>query len=57
MEQQKEKSRAGGKSLSDIVIFAENENYSRKKPEDHDLMKKTAKEIIKIYKQKIGENN
>ncbi|HOZ53463.1 MAG TPA: hypothetical protein PK142_02175 [bacterium] len=57
MEQQKEKARAGGKSLSDIVVFAENENYSRKRPEDHDLMEKTAKEIIKIYKQKIEGRN
>ncbi len=57
MEQQKEKSRAGAKSLSDIVIFSENENYSRKRIEDKELIEKTAKEIIKIYKQKIEEKN
>jgi len=57
IEQQKEKARAGGTSLSDIVIFTENENYSRKRLEDQELIKKTAKKIIEIYQQKMEGNN
>jgi hypothetical protein len=55
-QQEKDKILFGANSYSDLVVFAENENYLRKRPEDQALMETTAKKIIEIYQQKRKES-
>lgn len=50
-EQEKAKNKSGAKSLSDLIIFSEHEQYNRKR--DKNLIKETAQKIIEIYKEKI----
>lgn len=56
-QQQRDKIDSGAKNLNDMVIYAENNNYDRKRNEDAMLVKESAKQIINIYKRKVDDRN
>lgn len=56
-QQQKDKKESGAKGLNDMVIYAENDRYNRKRNEDIMLVKESAKQIINIYKRKVEERD
>ena len=48
-----EKSRAGGKSLTDLTLFIKDEDYDRKKAKKEKIIEQFAEDIIKIIGEKI----
>lgn len=51
----KEKTMAGGESLTDVILFIEDENYDRSKEKNKKMRGDFAEQIIKVIKQKIEE--
>lgn len=52
-EKLQEKIKPGAKSLSDLILFVEKEDYSRKREDDKKNIKDFSKKIIKVINEKI----
>ena len=47
------KNKNGGRSLTDVILFIEEENYDRKKEKNKEMIKNFSKSIIDLIGEKI----